>query len=89
MKISERLHRAADENLWNGYSDDVIVGKRRFSCHAITYIEGGMAAKRFYCGLGIDPEISCFDEFQEGPIRQGARYLTLKFAALVAESEGL
>ena len=30
-----------------------------------------------------------FNEFERGPERQGARYLWLKFAALVAESEGL
>ena len=91
MKISERLHRAADTKLQvNGR---FVFSKREYSCDAVAHVDvwdyDGDCAEFLY-DLGVScMSTSEFDEFPEGRERQGARYLWLKFAALVAESEGL
>lgn len=91
MKISERLHRAADEELSADW--DIGSTKFEFSCDAVAHVDvwdyDGDCAEFLY-DLGVScMSTSEFDEFPEGRERQGARYLWLKFAALVAESEGL
>lgn len=89
MKISEVLHQAADERLWDGVAGWWESGFDvwRFSCDAIGFEK--YEALCFVQELGVDPDgIQQFDEFNYGQESQGARYLWLKFAALVAESEG-
>jgi len=90
MKISEILRKAANEKLSNGiYDSDTSVAQ---SCLAIAFTQKRdrfSSALSFVARLGCDFDYSNFDEFPEGEIRQGARFLWLDFAALVAEDEGL
>jgi hypothetical protein len=84
MKISEVLHRAADERLSTGTDYHGYM----YSCDAIGCSQ--MSTLRFVGNLGVNTDgFHQFDEFHIGQERQGARYLWLKFAALVAEDEGL
>ena len=92
MKISERLHRAADERLWDGEAPYFRVSQDvwRYSCDAIGVSNDAVKARNFVKNMGVCvASASEFDEFPTVAERQGARYLWLKFAALVAESEGL
>ena len=88
MKISERLHRAADVYL--SAKDDETESTRYFSCDAVFFDSWDKKTAEFLYDIGLDNHgYHEFDEFRNGIKRQGARYLWLKFAALVAESEGL
>lgn len=99
MKISEILHKAADEFLWDGVSCDKHLFQ--YSCDAVggARIASGLSffdyqTKDFLHSLGLKPRPgSAFIEFEEDDeateASQGARYLWLKFAALVAEEEGI
>lgn len=94
MKISSILWKAANERLswdgwwWPGTNDE-------FSCLAVRKVtRAGLKdkdkASKFLASLGVDPDAGwLFDEFPEGEVRQGARYLWLMFAYEVAKSEGL
>lgn len=91
MKISEILRKAADGFLWTGEQRD---SDNRYSCGAVADVTDqkvdDSAACNFLMELGVDTwSYHAFDEFPEGEIRQGARFLWLDFAALVAEDEGL
>lgn len=95
MKISETLRKAADEFMWSGWPK-IAGNKEIWSCHAIQTVEGVQIglhsqspATMFVKSLGCNPGSGDdFDEFPEGPERQGARFLWLHFAALVAEDMG-
>ena len=101
MKISDTLWAAANEKLWDGVTldyeaDNLYPRKCLFSCDAIrqAYASTGewtdSPAIRFSALLGLDcNSLVAFDEFEYGAERQGARYLWLDFARLVAEDEGL
>jgi hypothetical protein len=95
--IAEVLHRAADKFLWNGSGRNPI-RIPTCSCFAVAAALGRDPEdyKPFgpvYTGLrrmGVDPfEIGLFDEFEYGPERQAARYAWLKFAAMIAEEQGV
>jgi hypothetical protein len=90
--IAEVLHRAADEFLWNGIREpggnlrEYSCGSAYASCGPSYYkkIKPGLAA------MGLDTDsYTEFDELPEGPKRQGARYAWLKFAAMIAEEQGV
>lgn len=102
MKISDILWRAANEHLWDGSSIQEI-GQWAFSCDAAfeaasinpttlkdmySYRESAVGEFLEELGCPVTTAISFFD-FPEGPQRQGARYLWLMFAYLVAKDEGL
>ena len=105
MKISEVLHLAAGKYLWDGVTADSHRGHAEYSCDAvgdaiyaqyrtyITSIEEQELLNDTYehlQSLGVDSnKYDQFNEFEDNGQRQGARYLWLKFAALVAEEEGL
>lgn len=95
MKISEILWCAANEHL-------APIKRRRFhhgfemehSCDAVYYTCQLRGAKRgalaFLESLGVETDsLFQFKEFRSGSERQGARYLWLDFARLVAEDEGI
>lgn len=96
--IAEVLHRAADEFLADDgewpYVDDNGVLKNRYSCAAVCDALDAMKAsvgleKAIFAGL---EELGCntasMTEFQlRNP--QSARYAWLKFAALIAEEQGV
>lgn len=90
MKISEVLLRARDEHLWSG------IKKKSYrlehcTCYAIAAVNpSDCSAINFVESLGVDTgSFVEFLEFVAGPERQGARFLFLTFAAMVAESEGI
>jgi hypothetical protein len=96
-KISEILHLAADEYLWTGYSKDPR-NLSIYSCFAIDLAidDLDLSASRtgkLFKGLGemgLDiGSITAFEEFRYGPQRQAARYAWLKFAAMIAEEQGV
>lgn len=89
MKVSEILRRAARENLWDGRSH--IHARREFSFHAVIWAVEGWPkdALEFLRSLGVGRDGNQFNEFRYGERRQGARFLWLEFAALVAEDEGI
>lgn len=95
--IAEILHTAADEYLWAGPGDR----RRRtspYSCLAIGLAEGSpyddpWPSPSIRSGLE-ELGVSChalgeFSEFTKQKDRQGARYAWLKFAALLAEEQGV
>jgi hypothetical protein len=88
--IAQVLHRAADKRL----STDDTPMWRKYTCCAVedeaghwtplaTRVLDGLRAMG--CGGGIDE----FSEFAPGPERQAARYAWLKFAAMIAEEQGV
>ena len=93
MKISEILRKAADRHLSSDGKDDFQRRIDFYSYVAVIYASGALDARpaeHFLQTLGVSLDSpSEFDEFPEGEIRQGARFLWLDFAALVAEDEGL
>lgn len=100
MKISEILHYAADKRLCHDYES--WGEKSRFSCDAIqgALHETGYYWKKVEIFQGLE-EMGCptgsIEAFQDlgypddGPHEetQGARYMWLKFAALMAEEQGV
>lgn len=105
ITIAEILHLAADKYLSVSWDEPEEPGMLRvyYSCHAIiaaaSKVTGRRIAalspmvKRINSGLrelGLNPD-SCrqFDEFHTGEERQQARYNWLKFAALIAEEQGV
>lgn len=99
MKLGKALRKAADFYLWDGVAPYVYGAglPRIYTCDAVVF--GGMAkcgskatdkAVAFLRELGVYVHgFGEFDEFEAGEERQGARFLWLDFAALVAEDEGL
>lgn len=95
MKISEILHLAADRYLWDGVNHDDTSAE--FSCYAIYdaiyFTENQNMKEAIDVGLtnmGLCTYLGySFDEFEEGEDRQYARYLWLKFAAMIAEEQGV
>jgi hypothetical protein len=94
-KISEILHLAADKYLWDGVSDDY--STEEYTCHAvkeaITDLWAWGVELAVFEGLmrmGVNPH-SCYEfaEYAPGPNRQKARYNWLKFAAMIAEEQGV
>jgi hypothetical protein len=94
-KISEILHLAADKYLWDGCLDDY--STESYTCHAVRKaiddLQGGEIESAVFEGLmnmGVNPCSSYeFEESFPGPNRQAARYNWLKFAALIAEEQGV
>lgn len=102
MKISEVLHKAADEHLAYDYLSKIhsnrkgAVYKARYSCCAVIEAAGNRAlCERIVVGL---TEMGCPTESLEAFLdmgyeddfdmeTQGARYIWLKFAALMAEEQ--
>lgn len=94
-RISEILWIAANEKLWSGndadsfgdvYSCDAV---GRYGSNKTFYQENAID---FLIELGVnyeDEDDEQFIEFEGDEERQGARYLWLDFARLVAEDEGL
>jgi hypothetical protein len=96
MKINDVLWDAANELLWDGESPNLGGTREEFSCVAANWVVFREAStfsselEDFLGSLGVDfTSPTQFNEFEEGPIRQGARYLWLDFARLVAEDEEL
>ena len=96
MKISEILHEAADVYLWDGIEDDAWCSE--YSCCAVSDAVqalrvSGVCEKRIYRGLeemGVNvTNVYQFNEFPFGEQRQAARYSWLKFAAMIAEEQGV
>lgn len=99
MKISEVLWKAANDVL------DHRGGICDYTCHAVIRAQGlwdTWGAKSFCDTFASNPalsfleELGCpigsgyaFGDIPAGEISQGARYLWLDFARLVAEDEGL
>lgn len=96
MKISDALHEAADNHLWDGIGFDT--WGSGYSCFAVDDALRKLAVhhtveQSIFKGLeemGVDIErTDQFDEFPEGEQRQAARYNWLKFAAMIAEEQGV
>jgi hypothetical protein len=103
LKLSDILWHAANERL-STEDEPSYQGHwptRVYTCEAAAKAEIALGGNRnatyddclchdFLVSLGVDCEsIEQFDEFDPGMERQGARYLWLDFARLVAEEEGL
>lgn len=107
-KISEILHLAADEYLYNGIAgcaNPKNWSRRHYSCDAIDAAidagaRGGICddlSTRIRVGLSNMGLIAAsFDQFAEFEVvisrtkeSQGARYSWLKFAAMIAEEQGV
>lgn len=101
VKISKVLHLAADKYLWDGVGGIKFYGDE-YSCIAVRLAvqqirasnpEACVPTSDIFDGLtkmGVDCRSSWeFYFFKEGPERQGARYLWLKWAALMAEEQGV
>lgn len=92
MKISEALRLAAEEQLWDGGEGGLL---SEFSCSAVNaaaaYTQQEIDDLRaFLEKLGCPPSSPlAFNEFLRGEARQGARFLWLHFAALIAEEQAL
>jgi hypothetical protein len=101
MKISQVLHKAADKNLAHDYESYIrhSMDKERYSCSAIglaleyddemfdRILEG---LKEMGCPTGsvyAFTDMGYNDDFDKET--QGARYMWLKFAALMAEEQGV
>ena len=96
MKISEILHEAADVHLWDGIDDNGWLSS--YSCCAVDDAIRKLAVPRIveksiFKGLqemGVKIGFcNQFSEFPEGEQRQAARYNWLKFAAMIAEEQGV
>lgn len=87
---AEICRRAADE--WLSEDDGCSVDGTVASCVAIHYI-AGQKAYHEVCDILIECEGTCsstvFNDFPEGPERQGARFLWLHFLACVLEDGAL
>lgn len=80
MTIADELWRAANQDLWSGGKD--LNGW--VSC--ISAVDDKRACS-FLDSCGWEEQL--FYGFSNGEVRQGARYLWLDFARLVAEDESL
>ena len=95
MKISDTLWEAANLYLDHGLVDFQLSGVNRYSCCAVDMAESKNKVPNtpgcdFLASLGVKQFAgNQFDEFEYGEERQGARYLWLDFARLVALDEGL
>lgn len=93
--IAEVLHLAADTFLWPGgvycSTDDDNV----FSCFAIERAAKHLQTRYGPIKIGLRRMGLCtdsaneFNEFPRGTKRQAARYAWLKFAAMIAEEQGV
>lgn len=94
MKISEVLHLAADKYLCTGRKS-YNPYKPSYSCIAIenACIDYKVPSGKIQKGLrnmGLNTDSACaFNEFKSGKERQAARYSWLKFAAMIAEEQGV
>jgi hypothetical protein len=91
MKLSEIFWKAANEKLWSGRGPNHWTEYSCCATHlASTSLFDEDEALTFMESCGVERlSYGEFDEFTYGPERQGARYLTLMFFALVAEEEGI
>lgn len=97
--IAEILHYAADVCLWDGITSVHWPDADPASCCAIGSACVALIPKfseeyfyRIDAGLrnmGLNTDDVNFLTFQRGPKRQGARYAWLKFAAMIAEEQGV
>lgn len=98
-KISEVLHKAADFHLQAGGRGRPAHNKSVFSCLAIYKAVKSLdhdtrksILNRIDAGLvemGLEPNMGNFVEIKCSRERQVARYNWLKFAAMVAEEQGV
>jgi hypothetical protein len=93
MKTSEILRLAADKHLSHDSDTYSQNEKRTFSCNAvrtacISLGEDCIRHLDFLSSLGCPDSGWAFDEFENTYDKQGARFLWLDFAALVAEDMG-
>lgn len=91
--VAELLRKAANEHLWDG-AGELPPGVDALSCFAVILAEGAdtglyVATLAFLSRLGVNAWDREFAEFEIGAERQGARFLWLHFAALVAEDGGI
>lgn len=89
VKISQIIHKAADEHLWDGKKQNNLC---QFSCGAIRCAANDLQIFFFISSwlreLGLDTSSSYeFLEFKYGPERQAVRYAWLKFCAMLAEEQ--
>lgn len=97
ISIAQILHKAADEYLWDGELTNAPTRKSRavWSCNAVYDCadDQGYDYEIILEGLdnmGLIHEPSeSFKEFHSSPQRQAARYTWLKFAAMIAEEQGV
>jgi hypothetical protein len=95
MKISKILWIAANEKLHP--TSEYSAEDWHFSCDAVWMAElpppftnyADSKACQYLLELGCNTGIEAMDEFERGPERQGARYLWLDFARLVAKDESV
>lgn len=100
MKISEVLHKAADEHLASNYDNFNSSWKtERFSCCAVGAAAGFDSEVESRILKGLE-EMGCptssttafshlgYDDILDSET-QGVRYMWLKFAALMAEEQGV
>ena len=101
MKISTLLHKAADKHLAHNKASWDLGKKAKFSCHAVydscyppyteIYEQILKGLKEMGCPIGSCTATGLWnmDEFAVTEESQGARYMWLKFAALMAEEQGV
>lgn len=103
MKISEILHKAADEHLAHDRCSWAFYDKSKFSCFAVERtledIDNSRSTRRRIAkglenmGCPVDssyaPSLWGMDPYEVTKQTQGARYMWLKFAALMAEEQGV
>lgn len=101
MKISELLHKAADEHLAHDSASWAFDGKAEFSCHAVwhacsppyteMYEQILKGLKEMGCPVNSSyaPSLWEMNSYEVTEQTQGARYMWLKFAALMAEEQGV
>jgi hypothetical protein len=93
MTIAKLLHRAADRHLSS--TDSYGWDKEVESCSAVIVAAQKMDVDyrpvwRELEKMGVNTRsIRQFEEFPPGPERQAARYAWLKFAAMIAEEQGV
>jgi hypothetical protein len=103
--IAEILHLAADEYLYHPYDPQDSEVKAYHSCVAFTlaienhpYFKNvsrkeiddfDMRIERGLENMGLNPRIHQFREFETDESCQEARYAWLKFAAMIAEEQGV
>jgi hypothetical protein len=100
-KISEILHLAADKYLWDGSSGFFHPNGRywteEYTCNAVGaaiqdlnawYMESATFGGLVNMGVNTGSSFE-FKEYKDDPQRQSARYNWLKFAAMIAEEQGV
>lgn len=95
-QIAKLLRKAANQHLWDGDWSKPSFGNEQFSCCAVEIASIGLPYQTFFDALGHLRRLGVrtesegeFSEIAGYEARQGARFLWLHFAALVAEDGGI